>query len=105
MERALFSGNDNVSANIDDNTIISENKNELIGIILNSKLSFEDHINNRKKASQKLNALAKVAPYMEAFVTFVTSQFGYCLLVSMFHGRDLNNKTNSLHERTFKNNI
>ena len=25
----LFSGNDNVSANIDDNTIISKNKNEL----------------------------------------------------------------------------
>ena len=34
------------SANIDDHTIISENKNELLGIILDSKLSFEDHINN-----------------------------------------------------------
>ena len=34
----LFSGNDNVSANIDDHTIISENKNELLGIILDSKL-------------------------------------------------------------------
>ena len=30
----LFSGNDNVSANIDDHTTISENKNELLGIIL-----------------------------------------------------------------------
>ena len=34
----LFSGNDNVSANIDDHTIISENKNELLGIVLDSKL-------------------------------------------------------------------
>ena len=42
----LFSGNQNVSANIDNPTIISENKNELLGIILDSKLSFEDHINN-----------------------------------------------------------
>ena len=59
----LFSGNDNVCANIDDNTIISENKHELLGIILNSKLSFEDQINNLcKKASQKLNALTRVAP-------------------------------------------
>ena len=59
-----FSGNDNVSANIDDHTIICENKNELIGIILDSKLTFEDHINNLcKKASQKLNALARIAPY------------------------------------------
>ena len=61
----IFSGNDNVSANIDNHTIISENKNELLGIILDSKLSFEDHINNlRKKPSQKLNALARIAPYM-----------------------------------------
>ena len=61
----LFSGNDNVSANIDNHTIISENKNELLGIMLDSKLSFEDHINNLcKKASQILNALARIAPYM-----------------------------------------
>ena len=59
----LFSGNDNVSANIDNHTIISENK--LLGIILDSKFSFEDHINNPwKKASQKLNALVRIAPYM-----------------------------------------
>ena len=60
----MFSRNNNVSANIDDNTIISENKTELVGIIRDSKLSFEDHINNIcKKASQKLNALSRVAPY------------------------------------------
>ena len=61
----LFSGNDNVSANIDNHIIISENKNELLGKILDSKLSFEDHINNLcKKASQKLNALARIAPHV-----------------------------------------
>ena len=53
----LFSGNDHVSANINDYTIISENKNEQLGIMLDSKLVFEDHINNLcKKASQKLDA-------------------------------------------------
>ena len=32
---------------------------------MDSKLSFEDQIkNNFKKASQKLNALARVSPYM-----------------------------------------
>ena len=61
----LFSGNDNISANINDHTIISESKNELLGIILDSKLSFEDHINKLcNNASQKLKALARVAPYM-----------------------------------------
>ena len=84
----LFSGNDNVSANIDNHTIISENKNELLGIILDSKLSFEDHINNLcKKASQKLNALARIAPYMclekrkTVMKAYLASQFGYCSLV------------------------
>ena len=95
----LFSGNDNVSANIDNHTIKSENKNELLGIILDSKLSFEDHINNLcKKVSQKPNALAKIAPYMclekgKTFVkAYLTFQFGYSPLVWMFHSRSLNNK-------------
>ena len=58
----LFSRNDNVSGNIDDNTIISENKNEQLGIILDSKLSFENHINKLcKKANQKLNAFIHVS--------------------------------------------
>ena len=53
----LFSRNDNVSANSDDNTTISENKNELVGIVLDSKIPFKDHIKNvSKEASQKLNA-------------------------------------------------
>ena len=45
--------------------IVSENKIELLGIVLDSKLSFEDHINKLgKKACQKLNALARVTPYI-----------------------------------------
>ena len=88
----LFSGNDNVSANIDNHTIISENKNELLGIILDLKLSCEDHINNLcKKASQNLNALARIASYMclekmkTVMKSYIASQFGYCPLVWMFH--------------------
>ena len=84
----LFSGNDNLSANIDDHTIISDNKNEPLGIILDPKLSFEDHINNLcKKASQKLNALERIAPYMylekrkTVMKTYIISQFWYCLLI------------------------
>ena len=105
----LFSGNDNVIVNIDNHTIISENKNELLGIILDSKLSFEDHINNLcKKASQKLNVLARIAPYMclekrkTVMKAYIASQFGYCPLVWMFHSRSLNNETNYLHERALR---
>ena len=105
----LFPGNDNVSANIDDHTIISENNNELLGIILDPKLCFEDHINYLcKKASQKLSTLARVAPYMclekrkTVIKAYIISQFGYCSLVWMFHSRGLNNKINSLHERALR---
>ena len=53
----LFSGN--------DIPILSENKNELLGIILDSKISLEYHIFKLcKRSIQKLNALARVAPYM-----------------------------------------
>ena len=104
----LFSGNDNVSANIDNHTIISKDKNELLGIILDSKLFFEDQINKLcQKASQKLNALERIAPYMclekrkTVMKAYITSQFGYCPLVWMFHSRSLN-KINSLHERALR---
>lgn len=54
-----------LSANINNNTIISENMNELLGTILDSTLSFEDDINSFfKKTSEKLNALATVSPCM-----------------------------------------
>ena len=105
----LFSGNDNVSAIMDDHTIISKIKNELVGIILDSKLSFEDQINSLyKKASQELNALARIAPYMclektkTVMKAYIISQFAYCPLVWMFHSRGLNNKMNSLHERALR---
>ena len=33
---------------------------------------------------------------------FVTTQFGYCPLIWMFHCRRLNNKINSIHERALR---
>ena len=93
------------------NSHLSEvNKNELLGMILESKLSFEDHVNNLcEKASQKLIALARMAPYMRlekkwkrVLKTYLISQFGYFPLVWMFHSRGLNDKINSLHERALR---
>ena len=40
----FFSGN--INANIGNDIIISENKNNVLGAILESKLSLVDHINN-----------------------------------------------------------
>ena len=53
----LFSGNDAVSVNIDNNAITSENKNDLLDIDPDSSLFFEDHINCLcKKASPKFTS-------------------------------------------------
>ena len=54
-----------VTAVIDNSYIELEDEQVLLGITIDSNLTFEDHINNIcKKANQKLNTLARIAPYM-----------------------------------------
>ena len=105
----LLSGNTKHESNIDNNIIKSEPQQELLGITIDSNLSFEDHVNKVcQKTSQKLNALARISPFMDEnkrkiiMKSFITSQFGYCPLIWMFHSRNLNNKINSLHERALR---
>ena len=105
----LLSGNTCLTSNIDNNLIESEKEQVLLGVTIDSNLSFEKHINNIcKKASHKLNALARISGYMNIhkrrtiMKSFITSQFGYCPLVWMFHSRRLNNKINSIHERALR---
>ena len=105
----LMAGNKQAIAKIDEYYIESESQQELLGVIIDSNLTFETHINNIcKKASQKLNALARVSSYMNThkriilMKTFIISQFGYCPLIWMFHSRALNNKINSIHERALR---
>ena len=105
----LLCGKNNLTANIDGNVIESEDNQVLLGITIDSNLSFNEHINNLcKKASAKLNALARISGYMNLpkrriiMKSFITSQFGYCPLIRMFHSRTLNNKINSIHERALR---
>ena len=61
----LVSGNVRSKAKIGNNYIESEKEQVLLGMTIDSDLNFENHINNIcKTAVQKLNALARVAPYM-----------------------------------------
>ena len=70
-----------------------------------NKFDFDEHVTSLcRKASQKLNALARVAYYMNLaqgmFImnAFIFSQFGYCPLVWMFYSRKLNNRIKNIHE-------
>ena len=105
----LLSGNSRATATIDNSYIESEDEQVLLGITIDSTLTFENHINSIcKKASQNLYALARIAPYMNIqkrrtiTKSFVTSQFSYCPLIWMFHSRRLNNKINSIHQRALR---
>jgi len=89
--------------------IKNSNSEVLLGIEIDSKLSFDLHITNLcKKANQKLSALTRLSSFMTfdqrklIFNAFIRSHFSYCPLVWMFHSRKLNNKINHLHERSLR---
>ena len=76
---------------------------------MDKHLKFEEHIVNQcKKAGQKLSALARVCNILNQerrrtlMKAFIESQFGYCPLIWMFCGRNLNNRINHLHERSLR---
>ena len=105
----LLSGSNKLAANIDGNVIESVDNQILLGITIDSNLSFNKHINNFcKKASAKLNTFGRISGYMDLpkhrviMKSFMTSQFGYCPLTWMFHSRALNNKINSIHDRALR---
>ena len=82
---------------------------KLLGVTIDSDLKFDIHVNNLcKKATQKLNALARVSGYMDSskkrtiMKAFITSHFSYCPLVWMIHSREINNKINRIHERSLR---
>ena len=75
-------------------------------ITLDDKLKFDKHVENIcKKASKKLNALARVTNYMQLpkrrilMNAFFKAQFNYCPAVWMFHNSSLKSKISRFHER------
>ena len=88
-------------------TITDSSNQKLIVILFNNIYFFRwtcTFIMQELNASQKLNALARVAHYMNLarcrliMNVFIFLQFGYCPLKWMFHYRKLNNHINSFHE-------
>ena len=105
----LLSTNDKFTAKIDTASIRNSQSEKLLGITIDSKLTFEPHITNIcDKASKKVHALARVACHMNTekrrliMKAFISSQFGYCPLVWMSHSRSLNNRINRIHERSLR---
>ena len=98
-----------VSLKIDQYDISNSNFEKLLGVTIDKQLNFNEHVSGLcKKASQKLHALARISSFMNTskrriiMNAFITSHFGYCPLVWMFHSRILENRINKIHERALR---
>ena len=105
----LVTRDTDVTAKIGEFDVKNSREEKLLGVKIDSKLSFENHVSSLcKKASQKLHALARVVNFMDLakrkslMKAFITSQFNYCPLIWMFHSRQLNNRINKIQERALR---
>ena len=105
----IVSSNEHLSIKLDNIEIENSNCEKLLGVKIHSKLNFKEHLDGIiKKASRKINALSRIAPYINIgkrrllMNSLFTSQFNYCPLAWMCHHRSVNNKINRLHERCLR---
>ena len=101
----LLSGNDSSKITVKNETTSSSKCEKPLGIKIDSHLNFKEHIEDLcKKASQKINALSRLASSMNfeqrrlIMNAFVICHFSYCLVLWMFHSRKLNARINRPHE-------
>ena len=95
----------NIKGSITESNICEK----LLGIYIDSNFSFEYHINRIcRKATQKLHAFSRITKYISEdkkrmlFKCFIISQFNYCPIVWLCHGRGLNDKIKNIHERALR---
>ena len=89
--------------------IESEPYVKALGIVIDDKLNFTEHISAIcKKAARQLNALARISKYLDfksrkiIYQSFVASNFNYCPLVWHFCGKVNNSKLEKIQERALK---
>ena len=97
----LLSTQEDANIQISNTTINRSKSQKLLGIVFDNKLKFDKHFENIcPKGNRKLNALARVANYMELpkrrilKEAFFKAQLNYCPVIWIFHSRSLNSKIN-----------
>ena len=87
--------------NIGDVEVIESSNVKLFGMMIDSSLNFDYHINIIcKKVARKLSAILSLNRRKMLMQAFIISQFSYCPLAWMLHSRKANTKINNLHYRT-----
>ena len=105
----LVSSSDAVNLRVSEYDIKNSECQILLGARFNNKLKFKKHLTDIcRKASRKIYALVRIAPYMGLYKrhmvmnAFFNSQFNYCPLIWMCHNRMTNRKISRLHERCLR---
>ena len=100
----LLSGTSETQLIVQNIPIASSCCEKLLGIKIDYKLSFEPHVHSLcKKASQKLNALARMAFSLKfkqrklLLDAFITAHFSCTPVAWMFHSRKSSNWINHIH--------
>ena len=87
---------ESIWAKIGQTKIWESRKQKLLGVEVDSSLNFVSSL--CEKAGKKFSVLARLCIFIslnqrqKLMETFIESQFGYCPLVWMFHGRIVNKK-------------
>ena len=105
----IMNTNNTPELKVGDSLIKRSTCEKLLGVKIDYKLTFDNHVGNLcKKANNKLRALARATPYMTIekrkplVNSFFNAQFNYCPLIWMLHSRCNNTKFKHLHERCLR---
>ena len=101
----IVSSDENISVKLENVHVENSQCEKLLGIQIDNKLSFKNHVNAMcNKTSQKLNALARISPYMNIsqrriIIIIIIRLLSFGVDVPL---RALNNRINKLHERALR---
>ena len=104
-----FKENEQFDLICNDITLKHSSHEKILGVTIDNKLSFDEHIINIcKTANKKLNALSRINHHIKQnqteilLASFIISQFSFCPLIWMFCSKTSTKKINAFHERSLR---
>ena len=101
--------NNNITFLIEDKCIKSKSEVTLLGITIDDKLTFKNHIKLMcNKANNRLRALIRIRKFLSVeqakylSEAYIMSSFKYCPLIWMFCNKTSNDLINNIHKRTLR---
>ena len=93
----------------DSTKIPTAEEDVVVGVTIDDRLTLHNHLKNLcKKIANKLNALTRIAPYLDhnqirlIYNSFFKGQLSYCPLIWTFCSRRSNHLINKLQERALR---